>query len=67
MRMLLLCTELTKGTVPFKNVYLHGLVLDPFGRKMSKSLGNVIDPLQIINGVTAKDFKANMKVSDEDT
>ena len=37
------------GTVPFKTIYLHGLVLDPEGIKMSKTKGNVLDPLEIIN------------------
>lgn len=45
-RMILL-SEYLLGTVPFKTVYLHGLVRDEQGRKMSKSLGNTIDPLDI--------------------
>jgi len=46
-RMILMSTFLL-GEVPFKNVYLHGLVRDQKGRKMSKSLGNIIDPQDMI-------------------
>lgn len=46
-RMILMST-FHLGQVPFKNVYLHGLVRDSKGRKMSKSLGNIIDPLDMI-------------------
>lgn len=46
-RMILMSGFLT-GQVPFKQVYLHGLVRDGQGRKMSKSLGNIIDPLVMI-------------------
>ena len=46
-RMILMSTYLL-GEVPFKTVYLHGLVRDEQGRKMSKSLGNIIDPLDMI-------------------
>ena len=46
-RMILLSTYLL-GAVPFKTVYLHGLVRDAKGRKISKSLGNNIDPIDII-------------------
>lgn len=40
------------GKLPFKEVYLHPMVRDAHGRKMSKSLGNVIDPMDVINGIT---------------
>ncbi len=46
-RMVLMSTY-TIGEVPFKDVYLHGLVMDDQGRKMSKSLGNILDPLELI-------------------
>ncbi|MFH2022545.1 MAG: valine--tRNA ligase [Patescibacteria group bacterium] len=48
MRMMLMCTYLA-GKSPFKDVYLHGLVRDAKGIKMSKSKGNVVNPLQIVD------------------
>jgi valyl-tRNA synthetase len=46
-RMILMTTYLL-GDIPFKTVYMHGLVLDSKGRKMSKSLGNTVDPLVMV-------------------
>ena len=46
---MVLMTGFLVGQVPFRNVYLHGLVRDGQGRKMSKSLGNIIDPLEMVN------------------
>ena len=44
---MILMTEFTIGEIPFKTIYLHGLVRDAQGRKMSKSLGNNLDPLDV--------------------
>ncbi len=44
---MILMTEFAVNTIPFKTVYLHGLVRDAQGRKMSKSLGNNMDPLDV--------------------
>ncbi len=45
---MILMTVYALGEVPFKTAYLHGLVVDEQGRKMSKSLGNILDPLELI-------------------
>ncbi|CEF61994.1 Valine--tRNA ligase [Strongyloides ratti] len=50
-RMLIVCYGITE-TLPFNKILLHGLIRDSSGRKMSKSLGNVIDPLDVIDGIT---------------
>jgi valyl-tRNA synthetase len=50
-RMVMLGIKLT-DKVPFKEVYCHAMVRDAHGRKMSKSLGNVVDPIDVIQGLS---------------
>ena len=58
-RMILMGIKMT-GTVPFKEVFCHSLVRDAQGRKMSKSLGNVVDPTDVINGISLETLHSKL-------
>jgi valyl-tRNA synthetase len=60
-RMVFFGIEFT-GQMPFKEVYCHPIVRDAFGRKMSKSLGNVIDPIDVINGCTLEKLHGDLRL-----
>lgn len=64
-RMIFLGIKLT-GSVPFKEVFCHSLVRDAQGRKMSKSLGNVVDPLDVIRGIKLEDLHAKLLLGNLD-
>ncbi|MCP9264591.1 valyl-tRNA aminoacylation [Dirofilaria immitis] len=59
-RMIVVCYSLT-GYLPFPKVVLHGLVRDENGRKMSKSLGNVIDPMDVVDEMAASSLRSRFR------
>lgn len=64
-RMIMFSLHLT-GKIPFNEVYCHSLIRDNEGRKMSKSLGNVVDPIDILEGISLQQLNAKLKLGNLD-
>lgn len=58
-RMVMMGIKLT-GKVPFSEVFCHAMIRDAHGRKMSKSLGNVVDPVDVIEGISLERLHAKL-------
>jgi len=60
-RMVMMSLQVT-DKLPFTEIFLHAIVRDAYGRKMSKSLGNVVDPMWMINGISIKEMLESLTV-----
>ena len=65
-RMVMFSVSLCDDKLPFNEVYLHSMVRDAHGRKMSKSLGNVIDPRDVITGISLKKLQDSLLLGNLD-
>ena len=60
---MVMCGFALTDQLPFTKVYLHAMVRDAHGRKMSKSLGNVLDPVDVMEGITLEELQVMQAIS----